>query len=61
MMSEVGWISFKFLITKDECLDPKFFLQDHFNTIGDINFRPLKNNSLTISQAKGSVSLMSGL
>jgi hypothetical protein len=47
--SEVGWISFKYLKAKEESLDPRYFLQDKFATIGDINFRPLKNASMTIA------------
>ena len=58
---EVGWVSFKYIKTKDECLDPRFFLQDKFNAIGDINFRPLKNTEMTISMVKGSPLRMSGL
>ncbi len=46
---EVGWVSFKYLKSKEESLDPRYFLQDKFTTVGDINFQPLKNASMTIA------------
>ena len=58
---EVGWISFKYLKAADECLDPRFFLQDKFNTVGDPNFKALPGSSfLTLSQLK-TPKRMSGL
>ena len=59
---EVGWVSFKYLKAEDECIDPRFFLQDKFNTVGGIIFKPLQDNLMTISQLKGSPrKKMSGL
>jgi hypothetical protein len=57
----VGWVSFKYIKTRDECIDPRFFLQDKFNTIGDTNFRPLNGSFMSISQVKGSAGNWSGL
>lgn len=55
----MGWVSFKYIKANDESLDPRFFLQDKFNTIGDMNFRALKNSRLTISPVRGSSTLSS--
>lgn len=54
---EVGWVSFKYIKAKDESLDPRFFLQDKFNTIGDINFKPLGYSSLGISQVRAGLAM----
>jgi hypothetical protein len=58
---EVGWVSFKYLKAKEESLDPRYFLQDKFATVGDINFRPLKNASMTIADPARSRANMSPL
>ena len=57
----MGFVSFKYLLAKDESLDPRFFLQDKFNTIGDVNFRPMRNSSLGMTEAPPSPGLMSPL
>ena len=58
---EIGWISFKYLWANNEKIDPKFFLQDKFTIGGDINFKPLKHSTVTISDPKKTIDIMSPL
>jgi hypothetical protein len=59
---EMGWVSFKYLKSKEESLDPRYFLQDRFTTVGDVNFQPLKNASMTIADAgRSRIKMMSPL